>query len=203
MPIERGNQLFGLCLKAEMLYVALCPFCGLVDRRLCLPFPDSGQQGDWGVVIVMPQLLSGSSQPRIITLWPIVLLAYNWQTCVVIADMNHSWVVFSSSLTWLFVSILGWQRMSQRRSGTVIQLMLFSLKISKHSVFFRLRFSFLVNMHLYLPHSGPSRWQRREGNKWIPTFKDRISLSSFFLFLLDKVRITCSQAIKHQIIEAP
>lgn len=74
MPIEKGHQLFVLYLKAEMLNVALCPFCGRVDRRLCLPFHDRGQQGIWGVVIAMLWLLFRSSQPKIITARPTVRL---------------------------------------------------------------------------------------------------------------------------------
>lgn len=56
LPIERGHQLlaFGSYLKDEMYYVALCPLCGLVDRRLCLPFPDSSQRGVCRVVTVLP-----------------------------------------------------------------------------------------------------------------------------------------------------
>lgn len=56
MPIGRGHQLlvFGSYLKAEMFYVALCPICGLRDRRLRLPFPDCSQRGVCRVVTVMP-----------------------------------------------------------------------------------------------------------------------------------------------------
>lgn len=54
-------------LKAEMFYVALCPLRAGVGRRLRLPFPDSSQRGVCRVVIVMPQLLCRSGQPRIIT----------------------------------------------------------------------------------------------------------------------------------------
>ena len=57
--LQEDTNYSGSYLKAEMSFVASCPFIGPVDRRLCLPSPDCGQQGVWGGVIVMPQVIFG------------------------------------------------------------------------------------------------------------------------------------------------
>lgn len=49
---EDTNYRYSACIWKLRCF--MCPFCGLVDRRLCLPFPDSSQRGVCRVVIVMP-----------------------------------------------------------------------------------------------------------------------------------------------------
>lgn len=142
MPIERGHQ-FGLYLKAEMLNVALFPFCGLVDRRLSALF------WQWPAGC-LGSCLFRSLQPRIITvthdqLWCLPIMGQHiFLYCIWIV-----WVVFSD---WqlLIVWFLGWQRMSQRRSGTLIKLILFSQQKISTLCFFLETLMFIF--HIQGPH---------------------------------------------------
>lgn len=130
----------------------------LVLRRLHLAFLDSEQQGVRRVVAVMPSFLFRSFWSRIIMSWTIVFYPLMCESCCI---FKLTEVLFKKIQ---FLLITGWERMSERRSGTLTLLNCIFSEAS-YTIVFLLAFFCKHKCHNLL-FSGSPRWKRREGNKY-------------------------------------